>query len=82
MITTKILASSNEHNVLNGKKLCYFNRGLLRRQTNTEEHDPETCRGEINDKCPIPHFEAAGAEVMDDRLYKKDSERRINESRR
>lgn len=37
-------------------------QGLLRRQTNIEEHDPETCHKNII-KCPRPHFEAAGAET-------------------
>jgi hypothetical protein len=38
-------------------------RGLLRRQTNTNEHDPEFCKGMIKDKCPVPHFESSGPQV-------------------
>ncbi|CAB4006217.1 cytochrome b-245 heavy chain-like [Paramuricea clavata] len=38
-------------------------QGLLRRQTNTNEHDPEFCKGMIKDKCPVPNFESSGPQT-------------------
>ena len=45
-------------------------RGLVRRQTNTDKHDPESCQGFINDKCPVPNFKSSGPEVKQSIFYK------------
>ena len=43
--------------------LLFLFRGLVRRQTNTKEHNPETCQGNINKSCPVPNFESPGPQV-------------------
>ncbi|XP_028415296.1 cytochrome b-245 heavy chain-like isoform X2 [Dendronephthya gigantea] len=38
-------------------------QGLVRRQTNTDEHDPERCKGDINKCRRLPHFESSGPQT-------------------
>ena len=49
--------------ILLDKTYLLLFRGLIRRQTNTDDHDPEVCQGKVDAKCPLPNFESAGPQV-------------------